>query len=76
LRFNKRIINNTKFISLTFYRSKHEYILALGWSLIKGDWWYRGSPKNRKFFTIGKDVFDEHTHYGIYIGRLGIVFMN
>jgi hypothetical protein len=50
-------------------------MIAAGWSLRKGDWWYRGNPSNRKFFNIEKYIDDDTKSYGIYIGRLGIVYM-
>lgn len=75
MKVNRILLNNTKFISLTFLFRKKRCMLASGWSLQKGDWWYKDDPKNSKFFSADREIVDNKISYGIYLGRLGLRFM-
>ena len=72
MKLKKTVMDNTNFLSLSFKIRNRKYMLASGWSY---EWWYRGSPENKKFFDIEKHVGKETTTYGIYIGKLGLCLM-
>ncbi|WP_372011414.1 hypothetical protein NBRC13296_12710 [Paenibacillus chitinolyticus] len=56
-------------------RLNNRFMIGFGWSRNKGDWWWKGSPRNAKLFDIRKTIGNEITKYGIYIARLSLVFM-
>lgn len=75
MRFNSMVLNNTKFFSITFLFKKETVMLASGWALTKGDWWYKDKPENRNFFSVEKEVNNAKSSFGIYIGRLALRLM-
>ena len=75
MKLNKLTLNNTLFHSITFVIRKKKYMLASGWALEKGDWWYSDKPENKKFFDLEKINTKDKISYGIYVGRLGLRFI-
>lgn len=70
----KMIMNNVQYRSIHL-QHKREFMIAIGWALNKGDWWYESDPNKARFFSLGRNKEGNITRYGLYIGRLGIVFM-
>lgn len=75
MKFSKMILQSVQFRSVTFRVRGKKFMLACGWSLIKGDWWYENDPSDAKFFDIRKTSTAKINKYGIYIGRLGLALM-
>lgn len=77
VKFTRKVLKEVRFHSVSFFMKQQPCTLASGWSLKKGDWWYEsGKPETAKFFDIRKTVSkDGLEKYGLYIGRLGLVFM-
>lgn len=71
---DKRILNDVQYYSLNFRHNKR-ITLALGWALNKGDWWHDGDPSKAKFLDVDRKVTEKSKQFGIYLGRLGIVYM-
>lgn len=66
---------NTVFHDIAWKGPERKYMIAVGWALIKGDWWWMDKPGDKPFFWYRRDQGQVLTRWGVYFGRLALTFM-
>lgn len=75
--FNRRIIRKIRHHAAAWDTKLKGHMVAISWSVEKGDWWKYRNEDVAKFFSCEwRKKSDEYTRTGVYIGRLAIIYQN
>ena len=74
--FSRKLFNNVMHNSVHWKTPTHKHMVAVSRSTIKRDWWKTKEEEKAKFFDAEwKNKSGDTTRTGIYIGRVGIVYL-